>query len=308
MPTHATAQGYPEKGKTLTIVVPFSAGGATDIMARLIGQKFAEQWGVTAVVVNKPGADLLIGSQEVTRAKKDGYTMGLTSHSIALNKVVREGFPFDPSKDFDSVGMVGISSYVLAVDQRSPYKTFQDLEAASQAASDKFSYASCCTGTFIATEMLKEATKLKGLHIPYKGSAPAVNAMMGGETQFIMDTVTAVKPFIDSGKLRPLLITTREGSGALPGVPGLKDAKIPGTFEIAVWWGMVLPPATPPEIVAEANRTLNRILSMPDVRQRMEGFQIDVLQSTPKEMTERWQTDLDKYTKLVKAANLSFAN
>jgi len=304
--THADT--YPERGRTLNIIVPFSAGGPTDILARLIALKFSELWGVSSIVTNKPGADMLIGSQEVAKARKDGYTMGLTSVGIALNRVVRDSFPFDPVTEFDSIGTVGSSSYVLAVDQRAPYRTFQELEAASQRSSERFSYASCCTGTYIATEMLKEATRLKGLQIPYRGSAPAVNAMLSGETQYIMETITAVKPFIESGKLRPLLVTGREPSRSLPDVPGLNGAKVPGDFEVLVWWGMVFPAGMPPEIVAEANRTLNSILTMPDVRQRLGKLDIDVEPSTPAAMARKWRADVDKYSKLVKAANLSFTN
>src|SRR5690606_4317761 len=151
--------------------------------------------------------DMIIALQSVARADKDGHTLGLTSSSFALNKVVRKDFPMDPVTDLAYIGIIGRSSYVLAVNADSRYKSFQELEAATRDKNQSFSYASCCFGTYFAAEMLKATTGLEGVHVPYKGSSPALQAMLAQDVQYIIDTTTATKPLISSGKLRPLMVT-----------------------------------------------------------------------------------------------------
>lgn len=300
------AQDYPKSGKAINIIVPFAPGGASDALARLIGQKMTEEWGNPAIVQNKPGADMVIGLQFVSKSEKDGYTIGLTTSSFALNTVVKKDFTMDAVKDFVSIGLIGQSNYVLAVDANSKYKTFKDLEAATKENQNKFSYASCCFGTYFAAEMIKSATTLKGLHIPYKGSAPALNAILAKEVEYIIDTTTATKPFLSSGKLRPLLVTGRTRSLSLPDVPNLTEAGVPGDFEVGVWYGFVFPAGTPPDIVKKANLTLNKILAMPDVKARIEGFDIEVTPTTSEQMGQKVIADLDKYLTAAKKANLKF--
>ena len=154
--------------------------------------------------------------------------------------------------------------------------------------------------------MIKSATTLKGLHIPYKGSAPALNAILAKEVEYIIDTTTATKPFLASGKLRPLLVTGRTRSLSLPDVPNLTEAGVPGEFEVGVWYGFVFPAGTPPDIVKKANLTLNKILAMPDVKARIEGFDIEVTPTTSEQMGQKVIADLDKYLTAAKKANLKF--
>ncbi len=302
------AQEYPKNGKPINIIVPFAPGGAADTLARLIGQKLTEEWGNPAIVQNKPGADMVIGMQFVSKAEKDGYTIGLTTSSFALNKVVKKDFPVDPINDFSSIGIVGQSSYVLAVDANSKYKTFKDLETATKDKKNKYSYASCCFGTYFAAEMIKTATQLDGLHVPYKGSSPALTAMLSKEVEYIIDTTTATKPYIASGKLRPLLVTGRKRSMSFPDVPHLTEAGVPGDFEVGVWYGFVFPARTPAEIVKKVNLALNKILAMPDVKARIEGFDIEVTPTSAEQMSQKVLTDLDKYVAAAKRANLNFGN
>lgn len=302
----ALADTYPEKGKPVTLIVPFAPGGASDILVRLIGQRLGEVWGVPAVVQNKPGGDQVIAMQSLARSEKDGYTIGLTTSSFGLNKVVRDDFPLDPVKDFTPIGIIGQSSYVLAVGEDSPIKSFKELEKATQTGGKPYSYASCCFGTYFAAEMVKSATDLKGLHIPYKGSSPALNAMMTKEVDYIVDTTTATKPLIAAGKLRPLLVTGRTRSATLPDVPNLTEAGVPGDFEVGVWYGLTFPAGTPEHIVKKANATLNEILAMPDVKARIEGLDIEVTPTTPAEMHTKISSDVDKYVAAAKAAKLEF--
>ncbi len=304
----AFSQEYPKSGKAINIIVPFAPGGAADTLSRLVGQKLSEEWGNPAIVQNKPGADMVIGLQFVSKAEKDGYTIGLTTSSFALNKVVKKDFPVDPIKDFSSIGIVGQSSYVLAVDANSKYKSFKELEAATKENKGKYSYASCCFGTYFAAEMIKTATQLDGLHVPYKGSSPALTAMLSKEVEYIIDTTTATKPFITSGKLRPLLVTGRKRSLSFPDVPHLTEAGVPGDFEVGVWYGFVFPAGTPTEIITKVNLALNKILAMPDVKARMEGLDIEVTPTSAEQMSQKVISDLDKYVTAAKKAKLNFGN
>ncbi|RCW63197.1 tripartite tricarboxylate transporter substrate-binding protein [Pseudorhodoferax soli] len=301
------SDNYPEKGRTLQLVTPFPPGGATDLLARVLAQKFSEAWGIPAIVDNKAGGDMLIGSQAIANAKRDGYTLGFTTSGFVLNGIARAQ-RVDPLTDFVPIGLVGRSAQVVAVNASAPYSTYKELEAASSAQPEKFSYASCCPGMHFAAEMLKSATNLRALHVPYKGSTPAVNAILGGETTFIIDTQTAVKPFVESGKLRALMVTSRQRASTMPDVPSLNEAGVPGQFETEVWWGLVFPAGVSPAIVAKANDTLNRILQSPEIRKRMAEMSIEPTASTPSEMARLMRTDFDRYSKLAKDANLSFGN
>lgn len=304
----ALAQDYPQKGKTINLIVPFAPGGASDILSRLVGQKLNEQWDTPVIVQNKPGGDMLIAQQFLARSEKDGYTMALTTSSFALNKVVKKDFPMDPVQDFAFIGLVGQSPYLLSVNADSKITNFKELEAATRDKNNKFSYASCCFGTYFAAEMIKNATKLDGVHVPYKGSSPALNAILSKEVEFIIDTTTASKPFITSGKLRPLMVTSRKRAPTFPDVTDMTEAGVPGDFDVGVWYGFVFPAGTPANIVRKANATLNKILAMPDVKAKIENFDIEVTPSTPEQMKERVARDLQSYEQATKAARLSFGS
>lgn len=304
----ASAQDYPLKGKPISMIVPFAPGGASDILVRLLGQKFSEIWETPVVVQNKPGGEMVIALQSVARADKDGYTMGLTTSSFALNKVVRKDFPMDPVADLASIGIIGRSSYVLAVNADSSYKSFKELESATRDKNQHFSYASCCFGTYFAAEMIKASTGLDGVHVPYKGSSPALQAMLAKDVQYIVDTTTATKPHIVSGKLRPLMVTGRERSLSLPDTPHMTEAGVPGDFEVGVWYGLVFPAGTPMDIVQKANATLNRILALPDVKSRIEGLDIEVTPTSPEKMAARVTSDLKSYNEAIKVAKLKFGS
>lgn len=305
---NALASDYPKKGKPINLIVPFAPGGASDILSRLIGQKLNEQWDATVVVQNKPGGDMVIAMQSVARSDKDGYTIGLTTSSFSLNKVVKKDFPLDPVKDFAFIGIIGQSPYLLSVSADSKIQSFKALEAATQEKKSNFSYASCCFGTYFAGEMIKNATTLDSVHVPYKGSTPALNAILSKEVEFIIDTTTATKPFITSGKLRPLMVTSRQRAPSFPDVPNMTEAGVPGNFDVGVWYGFVFPAGTPASIVKKANATLNKILAMPDVKAKIENFDIEVTPSTSEKMAERVAADYQFYVQAAKTANLSFGN
>lgn len=304
----AFAEDYPKKGKAINLIVPFAPGGASDILSRLVGQKLSEQWETPVVVQNKPGGDMVIALQSVARSEKDGYTIGLTTSSFALNKVVKKDFPLDPIKDFAFIGTVGQSPYLLAVNADSPIKSFKDLEAASRAKESQFSYASCCFGTYFSAEMIKHVTQLEGVHVPYKGSSPALNAILGKEVNYIIDTTTATRPFLTAGKLRPLMVTSRKRAPSFPDVPSMTEAGVPGDFEVGVWYGFVFPAGTPAGIVKKTNAALNQILALPDVKAKIESFDIEVMTSTPEKMAARVAADYESYVNITKTTKLTFGN
>lgn len=302
----ALADKYPERGHTMTIVVPFGPGGAADAMARTLAEKFAEQWGVTAVVDNKPGGEFIVGAAAVANAKPDGYTMGLMTLGFVQNQIVRPAQRYNPMKDFTPIGLVGRSPLALVVNANSPIKTFKDLQDLSAKNPQSLTFSSCCTAMLFSVEMLKRNAKLEGMHVPYKGSVPSVNAVLGNETVYTIDTVYSVKEFVTAGKLRALAVTSRERVPAMPKVPSLTEAGVPGTFEMDTWYMLTFPNGTPPAIVTEANATLNKILAMPDVQAKFERFVVKPTPSTPDDVAKLMRTDYDRYAKLAKDNQLKF--
>lgn len=306
LPATATAQDYPISGKPITMIVPFAPGGASDTLVRLLGQRLSTLWDTSVVVQNRPGGDMVIALQTVSRAEPDGHTISLTTSSFALNKAMKPDFPMDPLTDVTYMGLIGQSSYVLAVDAGAEYNSFEELLEATRGNSDKFNYASCCLGTYFAAEMIKNDTGLEGMHVPYKGSSPALNAMLAKDVQYIIDTTTATRPFVDAGNLKPLMVTGRKRSSSFPDVPHLTEAGVPGDYEVGVWYGFALPANTPDHIAQKANAALNEILAMPEVKSRIEELDIEVTPTTPEELTERVKKDLQAYTELLAVTDLDF--
>lgn len=303
--TPLLAQEYPAMGRNLNLIVPFPPGGASDAIGRLLAQKFAEHWGVHVIVENKAGADMLIGMQATANAKRDGYTMGLTTVGFVLNGIVLPKQVVDPAKDFAHIGIVGRSPHAIAVNASSPYRTFKDLEAASKTSGEKLNYGSGSMGFHFAAEMLKSTSGLRGVHVPYKGSAPAVQALLAGETTYIVDTQTAIKPFADGGKLRVLAVTARKRSPMMPSVPDLTEVGVAGDYELEGWWGLVFPEGVSHEIVMKANDTLNKIMDAPDVKKKMADLGMEVVTSTPKGMADLIQRDFERYSRLAREAKLA---
>ena len=298
---------YPVRGRTLTLIVPYPPGGPSDSLGRMVAQRLGEKWGVNVVVDNKPGGELLIGSQVVANAKKDGYTIGLTALSFVLNGIFMAKPPLDPVDDFAHVGLIASSPNVLAVNASSPIKSFKELEAFTAANPAGVNYASCCAFPYFATELLKSSTHLRGQHIPYKGSAPAVTAVMAGEVTYTIDGQSIIRPLVEAGKLRALAVTARTRSAALPQVPHLGEVGVPGTFSMETWWGLWLPAGVDPSIVNKANKALNEIVAQPDFRKRIQEFGMDAAIGTPADMLTRIRVDRDRYSKLAREAHMSLA-
>ncbi|WP_171020391.1 tripartite tricarboxylate transporter substrate-binding protein [Cupriavidus sp. 2SB] len=304
--TTVLAQKYPERGRTVSMVVPFGPGGASDAMARTLAEKFAEQWGVTAVVENKPGGEFMVGAAALANAKPDGYTMGLLTLGFVQNQIVKPSQRYNPMKDFTPIGMVARTPLALVVNAKSPIKSFKDLQEISKSDPKSLNFSSCCTAMLFSIEMLKKSAALEGTHIPYKGSVPSVNAVLGGDTVYTVDTVFSVKEFVAAGKLRALVVTSRERVGALPDVPNLSEVGVPGTFETDTWYFLAFPNGTPQEMVVTANATLNKILNMPDVKEKFARFIVKPSPSSPGDVASLMRTDFDRYARLAKENNMKF--
>ena len=264
------ARDYPNK--PVRVVVPFPPGGATDVVARIISQKLGEVWGTQVVIDNRGGAGGAIGSDLVAKSTPDGYTLlfGLqTTH--AINPAVYENLPFDPIKDFIPVTRVAVSPQLLALHPSVASTNLQAFLTLAKASSGRFSYGSAGTGTsqHLAFELFKRAAGIDLVHIPYKGTAPAVTDLLGGHVQALIGGVVALLPHIKSGKLRAIAVTSANRSAVLPDVPTMSESLLPG-LNLSPWFGFFYPAATPASIVNQLYvDVVTKVLSLSDLRQKI---------------------------------------
>lgn len=292
---NAHPQAYPSK--PVHLIVPFAAGGPADIVARLLGQRIAPDLGQPVVVENRPGAGGTIAAAAVAKAPPDGYTILFVTAGHAGTAALYPSLPFDPVKDFAPVVGVAASPIVIVVNANSKYRTLSDLVADARARPGKLNFAGGgggATVTNLAAEVFKSDMKLDVSNIPYKGSAPALVALIAGEIDYSVDNLSAVLPQIKAGKLRALAVTTRKRSSALPEVPTVGENVMPG-FEAATWFGILAPKGTPPAVVDRLNREFNAALKNPDIQGRLKELGADPLGGSPAEFgsflaaeTARW--------------------
>ena len=270
LPGNVAAQAaYPSK--PITIVVPFSAGGTTDILARIVGQSLGTELGQTVIIDNKPGAGGNIGAQAAARAPADGYTLLMgTVGTHAINAALYKKMPFDPAKDFAPISRVAMVPNVLVVPVSQPYKTVGQVIAAAKAQPGKLTFASSGSGTSIhlSGELFKSVTGIDISHIPYKGSAPAVTDLLGGQVTMMFDNLPSSMQHIRSGKLRAIAVTSAKRSPELPDVPTVAESGVKG-FEATSWFGLFAPAATPPEVVAKLNAAVVKLLANADVKKKL---------------------------------------
>lgn len=302
-PVAVLAQTYPTK--PVTLIVPFPPGGTTDALARVVAQKLSEKWGQPLIVDNRAGAGATIGANMVAKAPADGYTllMGAVHHTIAPS--VFKKVPYDFQKDFAPVTVVAVVPNVLVVNPSVPAKSVKELIAYAKANPGKLTYGSNGNGTaqhLIGTQLNLMAGVDIG-HIPYKGSGPLVTDLLAGQVSMSFDTLTPVLPHIKSGKLIPLAVTTAKRSPALPNVPTLAEAALPG-FDIASWFGVLAPAATPRDIVSRLNADIINVLNQPDVKARFADLGAEAVGNTPEQMAAQVKQETEKFAKLVKEANV----
>ncbi len=271
----AVAADYPTR--PVTLVAPFPAGGATDVLARILSRKLEEQLGQPVVVENKPGAGTAIGAAAVANAKADGYTLLISSNStFTLNPALQTRLQYDPVKGFEPIGMVGSVALALLVHPSVTATGLPQLVAAAKANPDKFVYGSYGNGTTsnFAGAMFNAATGLKMTHIPYKGSAPLMTDLMGGQIPLSFDTVVAAAQHFRSGKIKMLAVTTAKRSSMFPDVPTVAESGYPG-FEMTSWMALVAPRGLPPEVKIRLEKALATLMTSPDTLDKMKtaGFE-----------------------------------
>ncbi|WP_108508634.1 Bug family tripartite tricarboxylate transporter substrate binding protein [Polynucleobacter acidiphobus] len=299
-----SAQSWP--AKTITIVVPFPPGGTTDVLARAVAQKLGPALGQSVIVENKPGAGATLGAGIVAKSNPDGYTllMGAVHHTIAPS--VYKTLPYSFEKDFAPITTVALVPNVMVVSATSPYKTVKDVVAAAKASPDKLSYGSNGNGTaqhMIGTQFqIETGTKL--IHVPYKGSAPLTTDLLGGQVTMSFDTITPVLPFIKDGKLRPLAVTTAKRSSALPNVPTLAEAGVPG-INIGTWFGLLAPVKTPAAVTAKLNAEVVKIIKSAEFQKQMADIGAEPIGNSQADMAKQIKEETTKFSGLAKAANIT---
>jgi tripartite-type tricarboxylate transporter receptor subunit TctC len=287
--------------------VGFAPGGGTDLVARIIGAKMNESWGQQVLVDNRAGATGTIGADIVAKAPPDGYTllMGhVNSHGIAPN--IFKKLPYDAERDFAMVAYVGYVPNVLVIHPSIPARTVKELIAIAKAQPGALNYASSGVGStqHLAGELFTLLTGAKIVHVPYKGSGPAVVDLLAGHVSMNFDTMPPVLPHIKSGRMRALALTTPKRTPQLPEIPTMIEVGLKG-FDMTNWYGVMAPAKTPRDIVVKLNGEVNRIVKLPDARAKLEeaGTQLDPM--SPEQFASFLKSEISKYAKLVKAANVS---
>ncbi|MFD0669657.1 tripartite tricarboxylate transporter substrate binding protein [Ramlibacter sp. MAHUQ-53] len=300
----AQAPAFPQR--PVRIVVPYTPGGSNDVIARLVAQKLQELWPHPVVVDNKPGAAGNLGSAEVVKSAPDGHTLLLNNINItSMNPALIERMPFDASRDFAHISLLGTTSLALAVNPAVPAQTVQELVKLLRARPGRMSYASSGNGSpqHMAMEMFKAMTKTSVVHIPYRGAAPALTDVVGGQIEMTIGVVNQVIPHVRAGRLRALAVTSRKRLPGLPEVPTLDESGVPG-YECEIWLGLSAPAGTPAPIVDAINQAVRRVMAQPDVAQRLGGQGIEVLTSTPEQMRQRAADDLKRWTEVIRTAGI----
>lgn len=304
-PAASAQAAYPSK--PIRIIVPFSPGGATDTLARMMGQKLQEAWGQPVVVDNKPGAGGNIGADAGAKALGDGYTLLLAAAGfMAVNPSVYPNMTYDPAKDFAPLTLLVKAPLLLVVNPKVPVKDIKEFVAYAKANPGKVSIGNGGAGTaqHLGGVYLANEAKLDVVHVPYKGSAPATTDLLGGVTDAQFDNMVTLVPYVKSGKLRALAVSSTQRSTAFPDIPTLSETVLPG-FETGTWYGLVAPASTPAPIVAKLGQELQRILAMPDIREKLVSMGLDASGMSNAEYGQFIRAEIAKYARIVKSAGVT---
>ncbi|MCZ2495877.1 tripartite tricarboxylate transporter substrate binding protein [Xylophilus sp. Kf1] len=293
--------------RPITLVVPFPAGGTTDIVARLAGVELSRELGQPVVIDNRPGAGGNIGAQMVARAAPDGYTLVMgTVGTHAINPSLYKKMPYDHLKDFAPISRVANVPNLLVANTSQPFKTVPELIAYAKANPDKLTFASSGNGTSIhlAGELFKVLTGVKMQHIPYKGSAPALADLIAGQTSIMFDNLPSSISFVRAGKLRPIAITTQARSAELPDVPTVSESGVPG-FDAGSWFGLLAPANTPPAIVKRIDDALMKVMETTDLKKKIMDQGGVPVAETPDKFAAYIRAETTKWAKVVKESGAS---
>ena len=298
------AAAYPER--PIRLVVPAAAGGAIDVVGRIVGLKLGEQLGQTIVIDNRGGANNIIGTEIAARSPPDGYTLLITAGAHSINPAVYRKLPYDALRDFTPISHIANSGgLVIVVHPSFGARTLQQLIDMARASPGKIAYGSAGFGnsTHIAGEMFQVMAGVKLIHVPYKGAGPAVNDLLGGQIPLMFGPSPVVVPMVQAGRLRPLAFTGLKRSSQLPDVPTVDEAGVKG-YENSGWYGMYGPRGVPKAIVARLNAALVAIVKMPDTRERFAALNLEPVGSSPEQFAQFLKDDLEKYARIAKAAGI----
>lgn len=292
--------------KPMRMIVPYPPGGSADILARAIGQRAGEGLGQPFVIDNRPGAGTAIGAEALAKSAADGYTVMMgTVSSHAINPTLSRKLPFDPVKDFTPIALVASIPFAMIVHPSVPARSVKEFIAFAKAKPGQLNYSSAGYGTsnHLAGELLKSMAAIDIVHVPYKGSAPALNDLIAGQVSLMFDLVLTAAPHIKSGAVRALAVTGVQRSGVLPDLPTVAQSGLPG-YEVSAWFGIFAPADLPQPIVRRLNGEFVKAMQHPDLKHRLASQGADPLTSTPEEFAAFQRTEIDKWAKVVKASGI----
>lgn len=296
----ASAQGFPSHA--LTLVVPFAAGGSTDILGRSLADSLSKLLGKPVIVENVPGAGTAVAAAKVAKAPPDGYTLLLASTStLVFNPILNTGIQYDPQRDFAGVSMIASAPVVMVVNAASPAKRLEDFVQLARNAPSKLNFGSAGQGSslHLAAELLMSMVNVDMVHIPYKGSPQALSALMNDEVQLYFDLIPTTKPLVDSGRLRALAVSSDQRLKVLPDVPTFKERGF-GEFDVSPQFALVVPQGTPPAVIARLNTEVQKVLGSADLRQRFESLGLELSPSHPDAVLSFFLGERKKWELLVK--------
>jgi tripartite-type tricarboxylate transporter receptor subunit TctC len=300
---HIPAQDYPTK--PVRMIVPFAPGGGTDIIARLVAQALTEKWGQTVVIDNRGGGGGIVGIKLATESAPDGYTMVLCSLGVSYAPALYPKLPFDPQKDLLPISRVAQQPFIYVVTPALGVNSMKELIAMAKSKPGQIRYGSGGAGgaSHLGTELLKVMTGTDMQHIPYKGTGPALNAMLGNEIQMQLIGISSVVPHLKTGRMKALAVSGAQRSSAAPEVPTVAESAVPG-YAFDVWYGMLFPAGTPRALVRKVNADLNSALASPALAQRFTPLGLEAAGTTPEDFAAILRSEIAKWRKVVKEANI----
>lgn len=300
----AQAQSYPSR--PVRMVVPYPAGGANDIVARLLSPLLIQQLGQNVIIDNRGGGNTLIGSEIVARSAPDGYTLLVVAAGHAINPALYTKLPYDTARDFVPVSLFGDGAYVFVAHPAAGVSSSAELIALAKAKPGQVTYASSSTGnlTHLAAELFNSLAGIRMLHVPYKGGNPAMTDLLGGRVNVFFSTVAVARPHLQSGKIRGLGVTTPKRTPALPNVPTIAESGLPG-YAVSGWYGLVAPKGTPKAAIERLHGAIQFALRQPEIKERLLGVGVEAAEVSPAEFGKLIDTDIAKWLKVAKPLNIS---
>jgi tripartite-type tricarboxylate transporter receptor subunit TctC len=295
---------YPDR--PIRIVVPFAPGGGTDVVARTLAQEMARDLGASIVIENKPGAGTILGTQTVATSEPDGYTLLMGTFANAVNPSLKASLPYNPHADFAPVALIARSFNIVVVNPKSPYHSVADLIAAAKAEPEKLSYGTYGTGTsaHLAGELFKNLAKVKLTTVPYKGAAPAITDLIGGQIQVMFTTVASAAALIQAGQLRALAVTSVQRSPAFPGLPTVAEAGVPG-YSAESWYGLFAPAKTPRDVIDHLNKSAAIAVQSEAFKKLGVNEGLIMVASPPQELDRYFRGEEERWRKVIQDAGIT---